>query len=709
MFDMSNISMVALSLLILFRSNILKLLIIIAVLTACFSSSFSQEVSEIKVNGVVENLKRSGQLKDSIIKTEVVDSKKIEKKQASNISEAIKDENGIESREGCSICGMRRVRINGLRGEHTTVLIDGVPLNSTVSSYYGFDALGTNGIDRIEISRGAGAALIAPEAIGGVVNIVRKKATEDSSSTNLSIGDFDYKLLSGTVTKVNKDRTAGTTISGQYSEQGQMDFDNNGVNESPRIESYVLAAKHYIDIDTKNNLTIDVTSLKSDTFGGPMNSSDFRPTANTGGAPTFENNDVRRRYTGNLEQITEIVQIQRNEATLAYTRQLDSYSNLIAKQSYALQIQDSWYEGSDYYHKNQTLFTDIQYNNQLTENHFFTIGIDYKNETLKSESYEFFVVNGRSKDNYDYASTGLYLRDIWTPSSTIELSSALRVNKITTDWTDQTVKENEIDETLLAPRIHLKWKHTDALTSRFAAGIGYRAPLTFFESEHGLLDDGFDINISDLEKSQTFSYSFDYDLERFIFNGGASHTEVKNLAFVDDTLVTPVLKSFKKELGVSAYDLTFGYQFTKSFSMGLTYEYFDYEDDYKALMVIAAIEQRVKLDFEYETDKLLLNMLISWIGSRDLADYGYEDRFNIYSGSGSAPKLLDAPSFFTVDLKGSFSYSKDYKIYAGVRNLLDETQEESPLFFDASGDFDVTHIYGPLRGRQVYAGVQTTF
>ncbi len=672
-----------------------------------FFNLYSQEVKEIKVQDMVENLKKSGQIKDSIIKTEVISSETIEKRQASNLSEAIEDQTGIESREGCSICGMRRVRINGMRGEHTTVLLDGVPLNSTVSSYYGFDALGTNGIERIEISRGAGAALIAPEAIGGVVNIVRKKATEDSSSVNVSVGDFGYKLISGTMTKVNKDRTAGTTVSGQYSEQGQMDEDDNGINEAPRIDSYVIAGKHYIDLNSKNNITIDVTSLKSNTFGGVMDVAIFNPTVNTGGTPTFVDNDVRKRYTGTAEQVAEIIGIQRNEATFTYTRQLDDYSNFIAKQSYALQIQDSWYEGSDYYHENQTLFTDLQYNNQLNEKHFLTIGLDYKNEYLHSSSHQFFVVDGREKDDYDYASLGLYLRDIWNPNSKIELSTGLRINHIITDWTDQTTEDNEIDETVFAPRVHLKWSHNKTLTSRFAAGIGYRSPLTFFESEHGLLDDGFDVDISEIEESRSFSYSLAYDSERFIANGGISHTTVDNLAFVDDNPTTPVLKNFTEELDVTTYDVTLGYQITKPLSVGLSLEYFDYDDQYKSLLVIAAIEERVKFDIEYETEDFLLNFLVTWVGSRDLNDYGYGGRFNI--SGGLAPKLTDAPDFYTVDLRAAYNLSGGYKVYAGVRNLFDEVQEESPLFFDGSNDFDVTHIYGPLRGRQIYAGLQTAF
>ncbi|MGB0455067.1 MAG: TonB-dependent receptor plug domain-containing protein, partial [Bacteriovoracaceae bacterium] len=570
-----------------------------------------------------------------------------------------------------------------------------------------FDALGTSGIDRIEISRGAGASLIAPEAIGGVVNIIRKKATEDSSTINFSLGDHGYKLFSGTVTKVNEKGSAGTTFSAQYNEQGQVDTDDNGINESPKIGSYVLAGKHYIDFNPRNNLTFDVTSLKSSTFGGPMNKANFQPTVNTGGSPTFEDNDVRKKYTGKTEQVTEIIEIQRNEATIAFTHQINDYSNFVLKQSYAQQIQDSWYEGSDYYHKNQTLFSDVQYNNQVSDNHFITVGVDNKDENLKSQSEAFYVVAGRDRDDYEYQSLGLYLRDIWTPSSNVELATAVRVNKITTDWTDQLAAGDEIDKTIVSPRFHLKWGHTDYLTSRLGAGVGYRAPLTFFESEHGILDDGFDVNVSKLEESESFSYSLSYESDRFIANGGATHTIVENLAYVDDSGSIPELRNTSQVVHVTNYDVTFGYQVTKPLSLGLSYEYFDYDDQYKSLLTLAAIEQRIKFDIEYETDRFFVSFLMTWIGSRDLKEYGYSDRFNVSTGSDA--KSTDAESYFTLDLKLAYNLSKNYKVYTGIKNLLDETQDESPLFFDSDGEFDVTHIYGPLRGRQLYAGLQASF
>src|SRR5690606_21272360 len=138
---------------------------------------YAQELETIKVKGVEERLRSLGKLKDTTIQTSVVDEDKIKRDQSGTLSDIVKNETGVDSREGCSICGMRRVRINCLNVEHTTVLNYAVHFNSTVFSIYGFDAIGSAGIEKVEISRGAGASFIAPEAIGGVINIVKKKPT----------------------------------------------------------------------------------------------------------------------------------------------------------------------------------------------------------------------------------------------------------------------------------------------------------------------------------------------------------------------------------------------------------------------------------------------------------------------------------------------------------------------------------------------------
>ncbi|HER19533.1 MAG TPA: TonB-dependent receptor, partial [Chromatiales bacterium] len=153
----------------------------------------AEQLETIEVKDLRQKLQQAGMLKDEIQQTEVISTKDIERKQAANVTEAIQNEPGVNVSTECSMCGVKRVMINGLKGEHTTVLVDGVPTHSMISGFYGLDGVSSAGVERVEIARGAGASLIAPEAVGGSVNIVTKRATKNAAEIDLSAGENGYR------------------------------------------------------------------------------------------------------------------------------------------------------------------------------------------------------------------------------------------------------------------------------------------------------------------------------------------------------------------------------------------------------------------------------------------------------------------------------------------------------------------------------------
>ncbi|MCG3205827.1 MAG: Vitamin B12 transporter BtuB [Elusimicrobia bacterium] len=677
------------------------------------------EMDEVVVQGdLVDRLIKKGQLKSSIVKTEVINESDISGKQANSLSEAVQNEPGIDNVVGCSICGMRRIQINGLKGEYTTLLMDGVPLNSTVSSYYGFDALATAGVSSIEIARGSGASLIAPEAIGGVINVVSKRPTSNSLFFDVAGGNAGYRALSIVGTGVSADRLTGATGAAQFNERGQWDEDGNGVNEAPEVKSQTGLVRFSKDLNDRNHLDIRLMDLKSHTFGGPTENAEFKAVLQTGGGGLkFEDNDVRKAYIGDPSATLETVDTERTEGVVRWTNAASDKLNLAATVAGALQTQDSFYEGADYYNKNKTFFSDVRGNYSIGCSHLLTLGADVKDETLRAESFYFFDQLGRDKDDFDFLGTGAYLQDVWTPSLNTEISAAVRLDTIKVDFKGETDTKNEIDETLASPRIHVKLGHGPLLSSRFSFGRGYRAPLTFFESEHGLLDEGFDVKITDLEKSKAAGYALSLDSNRWTGTASYAYTEVENLSYVNtNDFSVPTLVNSQGRVNVKTADIVVGYQLTPTFNIAASYENFDYQDKYKSLLAVAAVEDRARLMLGYDNDKagLIGDLTLVWTGSRDLRPYGYGDRYNVYDPNAMtafAPKGTDAPSFVTVDLKVSKTFRNDLTIYAGAKNLFDYTQtsKESPLFFDAQGGYDVVHIWGPLRGREVYAGVQMKF
>jgi outer membrane receptor protein involved in Fe transport len=261
----------------------------------------------------------------------------------------------------------------------------------------------------------------------------------------------------------------------------------------------------------------------------------------------------------------------------------------------------------------------------------------------------------------------------------------------------------------------MRYNHNDNFTSRLSAGRGYRAPLAFFETDHGVLDAGagFNVEIDELEKSTSVGYALRYENPRLTGTLSTAWTQVENLAMLEEIDGVPTLLNADEDGTVITTDLVVGYQLSPVWNLGASFENFDFDDDYKSTFGIAPVEQRIRFSAEYARSGWIVSPSVTWIGSRDLDDYGYEgwnDQDDV--GEDSEKKDTDAPSYYTVDLKVSKDLNKTFTGYLGVNNLFDYTQagdEDSPLFYDADGGYDVGYIYGPLRGRVMYAGFKAKF
>ncbi|MDD2780188.1 TonB-dependent receptor [Sulfuricurvum sp.] len=689
-----------------------KTLSIVACAALCtFASANDLQLDKITVDGTAPTIQHKGSLKDLVEKTEVIDKNEITQTQSATLADLISKQTGISVTTGCSICGLKRVQMNGLKGEHTTVLVDGIPFNSTVSSFYGMDAIGTTDIESIEIARGSGMSLIAPEAIGGTINIIPRKPRNNSVEVDLSMGTLGTKNYSILGEAMSTDQKTGVLISASYHDKNQVDNDHNRVSESPSLKNQSLTFMLTHEFSSIDSVEIKASHFTSNSFGGSMVSessavASFNPANND---PLFTVGNVNNPLTSSPMSVLERIDTTRDELYLKQRHALNNEMNLQTTLAYAEQKQDSLYEGSDYLNTDKTYFGDLKVDHVLNNNHFLTYGADAKIETARSQSVAFFDVAGMDKDDFDYTALGVYAQDAWMIDDQNELTLALRTTKITTDWRAKTVQGNEIDETLFVPRLHWRHNFTNTLTSRFSAGMGYRSPLTFFESEHGLLDSGFDMAITELEKSRGASYSLSYEANALSVTASAAYTQVKNLAYIDDSAATPVLRNSNETVSVKNMDITIGYELSEGLNLSGAYEIYRYDDAYKSHLSLAAIEQRARVSIDYDINGWEFYSEATWVGARDLAPYGYGDRYN--DDLATSPKSTTSPAFTTVDIKISKALNKNFTLYAGAKNLFDyvQTDTESPLFYDVNGGFDSAHIWGPLRGQMVYAGLKATF
>jgi len=108
----------------------------------------------------------------------------------SGIIKALESAGGVSVSDYGLSGSVKTVRIRGSNSSQVLVLVDGVKLNSERDGAFDLSLIPTANIERIEIVRGGGSAVYGSDAIGGVVNIITKKASKTSLTVTAQNGSY---------------------------------------------------------------------------------------------------------------------------------------------------------------------------------------------------------------------------------------------------------------------------------------------------------------------------------------------------------------------------------------------------------------------------------------------------------------------------------------------------------------------------------------
>ncbi len=662
----------------------------------------------------------------STFKTENVSQSKIKDNRRQNLTELVRDQVGVEAQTYCANCGAKRLTINGLKGEHTSILIDGISLHSAVSSFYGVDNIPITALTDVEVMRGTGASLTNPEAIGGTLNLVTANPLQFSNRIGISYGmDDDLKEKTKNaqflVGHTDKNKDWGFYLSGQMARADSWDENDNNVSEMPQRENTNIMAKGRW-LKDKFDVSLRLGYADTEILGGYVNPT--KPDtvrALSAGESDFVNGNVNEDYIGDPAKITDWISLERKEVALNALYYLNDKTTMELKFGHANQEQSAIYQHGFDYANNDNLFvvdTNVQY--VTTEGSILKAGLFLKDQRLRSASLALFDKKGITKDNFDYLSTAGYL-SYSLFFENFEMDFALRADHINLRWLEL---DNKIDKTVLAPRFLLLHNITEHLTQRFSYGLGYRAPLTFFESQHGNNEGGYEVKITDLEKSHSLVYSLSYNTPDYYFTLGTHYTHLENMAYGDEQFNQPIAyQNDNQNYDIWVNDLLLGWQVNDQWLLETSYEHFHYQDGYKGKLPTAAIEQRVQLKSTFETQKWGQNLRVTLIPSRDLSPYGSYTNHYINRDQSAEPNLSSsmiknqqkAPTFATLDFSIFYKITPTNRFTFSIDNVFDYTQAskgDSPATWHwhfNHAHFDGLHTWGPNTGRIITLAFNSEF
>lgn len=654
-------------------------------------------------------------MKTDVVKKEVLTTQEISHKNATSLASAVNLEPGVQTTLTCSNCGSQRITLNGLRGENTTVLIDGIPAFSSVSSFYGMEAIPLSGIGQIEIMRGAGASLIAPESIGGAINIVTLIPNEKK---------FSYQVRGGSNQYLNQELVAsygenqyGTLIALQSNLMGAFDEDKNNVAESSRQSQKSAMLKQDFRISDKLKFSSrfgiqDLELIGGTTTAFRTKSYDHAPVDTEFGTDSNINN----KFEGTPDQIADLINLNRLDGGGSLTFHATSNLDLQASVSIAKQKQKSIYShGYDYNNEDNFRFYDLKGIYYLNDSHLLTLGIDHKNERMSSSSEKLYTIENFKRDSFKFKTYGLYLQDEWMMSDQDELNLVLRLDQFNVNWDDKRLINPELNKFAIAPRIHYKRTHENSqFQSRYSYGMGYRAPLSIFESEHGANEDGFDLNINHLESAHNFTYTLNFESDHFNSAFSYAFTNLNHMAYGEEGNGPINFKNADESFNIQTLGFVHLQKVTPSWNLEFSFDWFILPDEYKEKLPSAAQETRARMtsDFHYKNSEFVT--ILNVTGARDLSKYGYNTNYTKLDSitfEATDLKRQRSPLYATVDLFYKLEF-KRFSWMLGINNLFDYTQTksgDSPLTWkehDGHAHLDNTHIWGPNLGRMFYTGLK---
>ena len=181
---------------------------------------------------------------------------------ACSLADGLDFQPGVRVENDCQNCGFTQVRINGLDGHYSQILMNSRPVFSALTGVYGLEQIPANMIDRVEVMRGGGSALFGSSAIGGTINIITKDPAINYAEVSHSLTTIGFSGALDNNTTVNasvvgNNNNIGLFIYGQNRSRDGYDHDGDGFTEIPSLKSQTLGAKGTMRFNPDTRLTME--------------------------------------------------------------------------------------------------------------------------------------------------------------------------------------------------------------------------------------------------------------------------------------------------------------------------------------------------------------------------------------------------------------------------------------------------------------------
>ena len=664
-----------------------------------YEVNFILEEDLVQIDGVIVSATRSETTRRmSPTLVNVVGMDVYNRANATTVAQGLSFQPGVRVENNCQNCGFQQVRINGLDGQYTQILIDSRPIFSALAGVYGIEQLPANMVDRVEVMRGGGSALFGSSAIAGTINIITKEPVRNSSAishttTSINGSGAFHNTTDINASIVSEDNKLGLAVFGQNTSKDAWDANGDGFTELSSISGQTLGFRGYVKTGLYSKITAEYHHLQEFRRGGDnldlppheaMIAEQTDHDINTGGLKfDWFSKDQKHR----MNAFASVQHIKR-----------DSYYGAGKDpNAYGKTTDLTWVGGAQYIYKAENcLFMPAD----------ITVGLEYNEDYLRDNMSGYGRVT----------------------KQTVRIVSAYAQN----EWKNRRWgiliggrldKHNLIDGLIFSPRANLRYNPTENINLRASYSYGFRAPQAFDEDLHidnvggtvSMIRLADDLRV---EKSQSISVSADVYhswgnwqgnvLMEGFFTDLDDVFALRELGFENGILI----KERHNEEGARVFggnlEGKVAYKDIFQVQLGVTAQSSKYKEARSWGDGIEATRNMFRtpdlhgyMTASYNPVKVLtLAVTGTYTGSMYVEHH---------AGMIAQNMTVKTSDFLDMGLKGSY----DFKIYksfsmqinAGIQNIFNSFQKD----FDSGADRDSGYMYGPTLPRTIFFGVKLTY
>lgn len=679
---------------------------------------FKLNTDNLHLHEVVVSATRYGvSKKEAPVIVQVLGPKLFQATQSVAMSETLNYQPGVRVENNCQNCGFSQVRLNGLEGAYSQILINSRSVFSALNSVYGLDQLPTSMIDRIEVVRSGGSALFGANAIAGTINIITKDPVENDwqiKSTNSLIGGSSWdNTVDFNTSYVDEDLKTGVTFYGMHRNRQPFDKNKDGFSEITKLKNTTFGTKAFFKPSDVNKITVDFSTIQEFRRGGDQ----FNK------APHFT------AITEQLETSSLIGGITYDHYLSDYKQKISVYASgqkTTRKSFYgglgeAPTATDSLRAANSYGDTDDVSFvTGTQYTNNFDED-VFTGGIEFNyNKTNDQIPGYQRIIDQKTKG------IGTYAQYEWKPISSFKALIGMRYDYIFVDGNyqlQQVERSSQKNFGSWNPRLTILYDINNNIQFRGGYARGFRAPQAFNEDMHVTSIGGKQVFVligQDLKTEYSNAYTGSFNLSR---NFGNTQTSLLVEGFYTqlNNPFTTVLKSESNDImieemrnGTDAYvfgtnvELNIAPSSIFSLQAGGTIQ----RSRFQAAQLIAEAkpgqEAIMSKDF-LRTPNVYGYLNANWKATEKFA----VDVTGVYTGDMKISHiqqeimtLKNTHDFMELNLRLGYTFAihKDFnlELFGGVQNMFNAFQKD----FDRGANRDSNYIYGPTKPRTITFGIK---